>query len=207
MTGDQRRPDTWPEDLILSLEAIPCGYLRYYYMRDEILAKLLAAESRGEPTRGEAVLEVEKELFRLYRDPKLSEKPAALAKRGGALYSEAAVRLMASIHNDRRDIQCVITPNRGALADLPADAGVDVNCVIDAQGAHPLMVGHLKPQLRGLLQGVKAYEELAIDAAVTGNPRTAYQALLANPLVPSERIVKPLLADILAENAKFLPHH
>ena len=195
----------WPERLIASLAAIPCGYHRYYYMGDEILAGLLQAEAEGRPTRGEVVLEVEKELFRQYRDEKLDVKPAALANRGGALYSEAAVRLMASIANNRHDIQCVNTMNKGALTDLPAEAVVEVNCMIDGEGAHPLTVGCLRPQLRGLLQQVKAYEELTIEAALTGDRGVAFQALLANPLVPSAAVAGLLLDDILEHNAAFLP--
>ena len=109
----------WPPGLIESLRAIPCGYHHYYYSTDGMLAKLQKAAAEGKPTRGEQIVGIEKELFDLYRDPDLAEKPAALSKRGGALYSEAAVRLMSSIHNDRRDIQCVDTTNRGALSDLP----------------------------------------------------------------------------------------
>ncbi|MGE5558815.1 MAG: 6-phospho-beta-glucosidase [Bacillota bacterium] len=198
-------PHAWPRELLFSLGAVPCGYHRYYYLGDLILAELLQAEAEGKPTRGEQVQKVEEELFQIYRDPNLREKPAELAKRGGALYSEAAVRLIESICNDRRDIQCVNTLNRGALSDLPGDVVVETNCVIDSRGAHPLPVGPLKPQLRGLLQQVKAYEELTIEAAVTGDRNVALQALIANPLVPSARAAKLLLDDILEANRDYLP--
>jgi 6-phospho-beta-glucosidase len=195
----------WPGELLESLRAIPCGYHRYYYMSDEALEKLQRADAEGKPTRGEAILQIEKELFDLYRDPHLAEKPAALSQRGGALYSEAAVRLISSIVNDRRDIQCVDTTNRGALADLAPDCVVEVNCVIDGEGAHPLTIGRLRPELRGLLQQVKAYEELTIEAAVSGDRKVALQALLANPLVPSLRTAKALLDDLLEAHAEHLP--
>jgi len=195
----------WPGELLESLRAIPCGYHRYYYMGDEALEALQRADAEGKPTRGEAILQIEKELFDLYRDPHLAEKPAALSQRGGALYSEAAVRLISSIVNDRRDIQCVDTTNRGALADLAPDCVVEVNCVIDGEGAHPLTIGRLRPELRGLLQQVKAYEELTIEAAVSGDRKVALQALLANPLVPSLRTAKALLDDLLEAHAEYLP--
>ncbi|MGQ9779114.1 MAG: 6-phospho-beta-glucosidase [Bacillota bacterium] len=195
----------WSRDFLLSLGAIPCGYHRYYYMTKEILTELLEAEAAGRPTRGEVVREVEAELLRLYRDPGLDRKPEALAKRGGALYSEAAVRLISSLYHDRRDIQCVDTTNRGALLDLPPEAVVEVNCVITAQGPQPIAVGRLRPQLRGLLQQVKAYEELAVEAAVTGDRGLALQALAAHPLVPSVSVARALLADLLAANRDFLP--
>lgn len=195
----------WPRELILSLGAIPCPYQRYYYLGDEVLAGLKKAKAEGRPSRGEEVRIVEEELFAFYRDPGRAEKPAALSKRGGSLYSEAAMRLISSIHRDRRDVQCVDVQNRGALADLPDDTVVEVNCLIDARGAHPIAVGRLRPQLRGLLQQVKAYEELTIAAALTGDRGLAFQALLANPLVPSARVAKELLEDLLAANEEYLP--
>ncbi len=195
----------WPPGLIASLRAVPCGYHHYYYEREEMLAKQQQAAAEGKPTRGEQILEIEKELFDQYRDLELARKPEALSKRGGALYSEAAVRLMASIHNDRRDIQCVNTTNRGALADLPAESVVEVNCVIGCDGPVPLAVGRLRPELRGLLQQVKAYEELTIEAAVTGDRKAALQALLANPLVPSFRVAKAVLEDLIEAHKEYLP--
>lgn len=195
----------WSAELLESLHAIPCGYHHYYYHKDEALARLQKADAEGKPTRGEAVLGIEKELFDQYRDPELKQKPAALSKRGGGGYSDAALRLISSIHNDRRDIQCVDTTNRGALADLAPESVVEVNCVIGAQGPVPLTVGRLRPQLRGLLQQVKAYEELTVEAAVTGDRGAALQALVANPLVPSVRVAKALLADLLEAHAEYLP--
>jgi 6-phospho-beta-glucosidase len=195
----------WPPGLIESLRAIPCGYHRYYYMGDEVLEKLQQADADGKPTRGEEILGIEKELFDLYRDPDLAEKPEALSKRGGALYSEAAVRLIRSIHGDRRDIQCVDTLNMGSLADLPDDSVVEVSCVIGAEGPRPLTMGPLSPKLRGLLQQVKAYEELTIEAAVTGDRNLALQALVANPIVPSFEVAKVVLDDLLEAHAEHLP--
>jgi 6-phospho-beta-glucosidase len=95
--------------------------------------------------------------------------------------------------------------NTGALPDLPADVAIEVPAVIDAQGAHPLAAGHLPYSIRGLVQHVKAYEELTIDAAITGSERTALLALTANPLVPSFEAARDLWHEIRAEHAEYLP--
>ncbi len=197
--------DQWPKGLVESLRAIPCGYHHYYYMKDEMLAKARQADAEGKPVRAEQIMEIEKRLFEQYKDKSLSRKPAELSKRGGAHYSEAACRLIASIHTDRRDIQCVDTPNRGALSDLAAESVVEVSCVIGADGPRPLPIGSLRPELRGLLQQVKAYEELTIKAAVTGDRGAALQALIANPLVPSAAAAKRILDDLLEAHADHLP--
>jgi 6-phospho-beta-glucosidase len=195
----------WPRDLVLSLGAFPNPYHMYYYMHDVMLAEMLEQHRAGKPTRGEEVKVVEAELFKKYQDPKLDVKPEELSKRGGALYSEAAVRLVDSIYNDRKDIQCVDTVNRGALLDLPENVVVEVSCTITAQGPVPVTVGRLRPQLLGLLQLIKAFEALTIQAAVNGDEDAALQALTINPLVPSVTVAKKILDDILAENADFLP--
>jgi 6-phospho-beta-glucosidase len=195
----------WPRDLVLSLGAFPNPYHLYYYLHDVMLADMLEGARAGKPTRGEEVKKVEAELFKKFQDPALDVKPEELSKRGGALYSEAAVRLIDSIHNDRRDVQCVDTVNNGALSDLPDDCVVEVSCAVTAEGPVPLTVGRLRPQILGLLQVIKAFEALTIQAAVNGDAGAALQALTLNPLVPSANAARSILKDILAENADFLP--
>lgn len=196
----------WDAEFIASLGALPCSYHRYYYMKNEMLSELAAAFERTGKTRADDVQEVEAELFELYRRPELTEKPKQLEKRGGAYYSEAAVRLMKSIYGDKGDIQVVNVRNGGIVSCLPDDASIEVNCVIKADGAHPLQLSApLPPQIRGLLQLVKSYEELTIEAAVHGDRKAALQALTVHPLVGDEAVAKAVLADILAANADYLP--
>ena len=195
----------WPRELVQSLGAFPNPYHLYYYLHDVMLADMLENKRAGKPTRGEEVKQVEAELFKKFQDPNLDIKPEELSKRGGALYSEAAVRLIDSIYNDRRDIQCVDTLNRGALLDLPDNVVVEVSCVITAQGPVPLTVGRLRPQILGLLQVIKAFEALTVRAAVHGDRGAALQALTMNPLVPSATAARSILQDVLAENSEYLP--
>nr|WP_041423825.1 6-phospho-beta-glucosidase [Thermosediminibacter oceani] len=194
----------WDKDLLKSLGVLPCPYHRYYYMKDTMLEEE-KRKATHEGTRGEVVKKVERELFELYKDPKLDEKPPQLEKRGGALYSYTACNLISSIVNDKRDIQVVNVKNSGAILDLPEDAVVETNCVIDKNGAHSLSVGRLPAKIRGLIQVVKAYEELTIEAGVNGDYNAALQALTIHPLVPSAGIAKKILDDILAENREYLP--
>ena len=195
----------WDPELLQTIGAIPCGYLRYYYMPDEMLAEEQEA-ARTTGTRAEVVKRVEAELFDLYRDPNLAIKPKQLEQRGGAYYSEAAVRLMDSIYNNTKDIQTVNVRNGKTLPYLPEDASVEVNCVISRDGAIPLPpTVPLAASSRGLLQVVKAYESLAVEAAVHGDRAAAFEALTVHPLVPSVAVAKQLLHDILAENEAYLP--
>ena len=191
-----------PLELILALRAIPSYYLRYYYLFDSVLAD---QRSQGHETRAEEVIEIETRLLEMYRDPHLSEKPALLANRGGAFYSEAAAALIASLHDGAGDIQIVNVRNNGCLPDLPPDAVVEIPARVDRDGAHPLPLAPLAPLMRGLVQQMKAYEELAVAAARSGDRGIALKALLANPLIRTWEVARPLLDELLAANTALLP--
>ncbi len=189
-----------PVELLRALGAIPSYYLHYYYATADVLAEQLAGG-----TRAEDVMAIERELLDLYRDPTLDRKPALLEERGGAFYSEAAAQLIASLHAGTGDVQVVDIRNDGAIPDLPDHAVVEIPARIDRDGAHPLPLAPLAPEIRGLVQAAKAYEELAVTAAMTGDRRAALRALLANPLVPDFRAAEGLLEAILERNVGYLP--
>ena len=189
-----------PLELIQAVGAIPSYYLRYYYATAEVVA-----EQREGETRAEAVMAIERQLLELYRDPTLAEKPALLERRGGAYYSEAAAQLIASLHDGAGDVQVVDVRNAGALPGIPDAAGVEVPAVIDRDGARPAPLAPLAPELRGLVEHARAYEELAVRAAISGDRRVALRALLANPLVPDFGTARGLLDAILEANRAQLP--
>jgi 6-phospho-beta-glucosidase len=192
--------DETPAELIRALGAIPSYYLHYYYLTDEVIER-----QRTERTRAEEVMDIEAGLFELYRDPDLAEKPELLERRGGAFYSEAAAQLITSLHEGTGDLQVVNVRNEGALPDLPDDAAVEILARIDRDGAHPIPVAPLPPEMLGLVEHVKAYERLAVRAATTGDRTIALKALMTNPLVRDYRTAVPLLEALLEANRQHLP--
>lgn len=197
-------PFRWPSHLLQGLGMIPCAYLRYYYMKDDLLRQELA-EAGGEGTRGEVVKQLEKILFDQYRDPHLAVKPKALEGRGGQYYSEAACELMNAIYNDKRIIMHVNTRNNGAISGLPDDCAVEVSSLITASGPLPLNVAPFPEDTLRLLQLMKSFERLTIEAALTGNRHTAWRALMLNPLIVSGEKPELALDEVIAENRQWLP--
>ena len=142
----------------------------------------------------------------MYRDPTLDEKPELLEHRGGAFYSEAAAQLIASLHDGRGDVQVVDVRNDGALAGLPDDAVVEVPARIDRDGAHPVELRPLAPEMLALVQAVKALraardpggdERRPGDALCGRSSRTRSSAAVD--------VAGPLLDALLEANAGFLP--
>ena len=156
-------------------------------------------------TRADQVRRVEAELFESYQDKALDQKPEALAKRGGSRYSEAAINLIDSIYNDRQDVQVVDIQNHGTIPQLSDDCVIETNCVIGRNGAKPLPEIEVPQALLGLMQQVKSYEILTIEAAITGDRKKAFMALLNHPLVHDARDARGILNDMLEAHKEYLP--
>jgi 6-phospho-beta-glucosidase len=158
---------------------------------------VLAQQVEGTP-RAQTVMEIERGLLELYRDPRLNEKPALLEQRGGAYYSEAATGLAASLAAGSGEVHVVDVRNEGTLAGLAADDAVEVPARVDERGAAPLPQAPLAPELLGLAQHVAAYERLTAEAAVTRDLETARKALLAHPLIGQWSLTVDLLERLIA---------
>jgi 6-phospho-beta-glucosidase len=191
-----------PAGMLRLLGALPSYYLHYYYALHHELAEQSAP---GWRSRAEVVAALEAELLARYRDPSLDTKPNKLSYRGGAFYSEAAVRLMASLHAGTGDVQVVDVRNDGCLPGLPDDAVVEIPCTVDRGGAHPLPQRALPHEMAGLVAHCKAYERLAVEAALSGSRETMIRALVANPLVGQYPLAERLADTFLSANRRFLP--
>jgi 6-phospho-beta-glucosidase len=187
--------------LIKKLRLIPSPYLQYFFHTSKKVKDLKEAAH----TRGEVVQILEKEVFDAYADPSQDSKPEALAKRGGGGYSEVALDVMKAIHTNQEKVIIVNVPNRGAIRDLPGDAVVEIPCVVNAAGIHAIHQPSVPQTVWGLIAAVKNYEQLAVEAAVTGSKDLALMALLAHPLVGDYDIALPLMDELLEANRPYLP--
>ncbi|MFJ9075579.1 6-phospho-beta-glucosidase [Streptomyces sp. NPDC102278] len=190
-----------PRAVLDRLGVVPSYYLRYFYAHDEVVRELGA-----KPSRAAEVAAMERELLALYGDPALDEKPALLAKRGGAFYSEAAVDLAAALlGGGGPSVQVVNTLNNGTLPFLADDAVIEVQARVDGSGPAPLSVARPDPLYAGLISHVTAYEDLALDAALRGGRERVFRALLAHPLVGQFDLAEGLTDRLLAHNKEHLP--
>ncbi|MCX5397046.1 6-phospho-beta-glucosidase [Streptomyces sp. NBC_00102] len=189
-----------PREIVDRLGVVPSYYLRYFYSHDEVVREL-----GTKPSRAAEVAAMEKELLAMYGDPKLDEKPALLAKRGGAFYSEAAVDLASSLlGGGDATVQVVNTRNNGTLPFLPDDAVIETQARVDGSGAVPLAVPALDPLYSGLIAQVTAYEDLALKAALHGGRDRVFKALLAHPLVGQYEYAEGLTDRLIAHNREHL---
>lgn len=191
-------------DLIKGLNAVPCPYHNYYFFTKEQLDHQLKEYEKG-AVRGEVVKGVEAELFELYKDVNLKEKPKQLEQRGGALYSDAACNLIASIYNNTGDVQYVNIANNGTFSNLDNDASIETACYITAEGPKPIAQGKIKPALNANIQTIKTFEQLVVEAAVHGDRASAIAALNINPLCPSDKLANEVFDALFEAHRDYLP--
>ncbi len=99
-------------------------------------------------------------------------------------------------------------PNTGLVTNLPSGACVEVPVFVDKGGFHPVQVGALPPQLAALVHTSSLIEEMAIEAALTGNARLVMQACLHDPLtaaVLSLAEIRTMVSEMLQQNRDYLP--
>lgn len=193
----------WDKDFLSAMGMLTSPYHRYYYAG----AKMLAEEQADMASRGSRAMQVQKieeELFEIYADQQLHEKPKQLEQRGGAYYSEAAVSLIDAIYNDRMEVHTVNIQNRGAITGLDYDAVIEANALIGKRGAVPLTIGKIPARISGLIHEVKAYEQLTAKAAVERSYTGALMALMSNPFMNDYATAKAMLDEMIASHPAYL---
>ncbi|HET8599148.1 MAG TPA: 6-phospho-beta-glucosidase [Segeticoccus sp.] len=212
------------------LGVLPNEYLYYYYFARESVAAILA----GGDTRGEFLLrqqegfyasaaadpgaayrewqQVRRERDATYMQESRQERAAGERDeedlQGGG-YEGVALALMAAIARGERSTMILNVCNGSAVPGLPPEAVVEVPCAVSASGPQPLATRPLAGDQLGLLQQVKAVEQLTIRAAVTGSRSLALKAFALHPLVDSFTTAQALLdgyAQRIPEVAAALPN-
>jgi 6-phospho-beta-glucosidase len=200
-------------DWLRSLGAIPNEYLHYYYFNRETVR----AYQEAERTRGAFLRDQQARFYTEAADPAVSalaawdrtraereatymaenREAAGAGERdaddlsGG--YEKVALALMRAIARDERTTLILNVRNRSTLAVLDADAVIEVPCLVDAGGAHPVAVDPLPGHATGLVCSVKAVEREILTAAETGSRATAVKAFALHPLVDSVTVARRLV--------------
>ncbi|MFD7376605.1 6-phospho-beta-glucosidase [Streptomyces mirabilis] len=196
-----------------SLGAVPNEYLHYYYFNREAVR----AYQQAEKTRGAFLRDQQEQFYAEMRRPDtaaLSAWDRTRAEReatymaenrdaagagerdaddlsGG--YEKVALALMRAIARDERTTLILNVRNRGTLGVLDTEAVIEVPCLVDANGAHPVAVDPLPDHASGLVCAVKAVEREVLSAAESGSRTTAVKAFALHPLVDSVNVARRLV--------------
>ena len=98
--------------------------------------------------------------------------------------------------------------NAGLITNLPREACVEVPVFVDKEGFHPVHVGALPPQCAALDQVNVMAEEMAVEAALTGDPTLVFYSIAYDPLtaaVLSLAEIKEMVNEMFEQNRDYLP--
>ncbi|MCX4392429.1 MULTISPECIES: 6-phospho-beta-glucosidase [unclassified Streptomyces] len=201
-------------DWLRSLGAVPNEYLHYYYFNREAVR----AYQDAEQTRGAFLREQQEGFYARMKDPAtpalsawdrtraereatymsenrevagVGERDESDLESGG--YEQVALALMRAVARNERTSLILNVRNRTTLPVLDADAVIEVPCLVDANGAHPVAVDPLPYHAVGLVTAVKAVERAVLDAAASGSRATAVKAFALHPLVDSVTVAGRLV--------------
>jgi 6-phospho-beta-glucosidase len=190
-------------ELACCMGSLPSHYFQYYYFKDEILAELQAKPT----TRAQDIMASVPDYWAHYREQAARAVPELDPgrSRGGINELELGIDVMDAIYNDRKEVWYVNVPNRGAIADFPADLVVEVVGYVDRNGVAPLVQGHMPRHVLGLVQMLGEYQALTAEAAWSGDRRDAVRALASHPLVFSLHKAEAIYDEMAAAHRQYLP--
>jgi len=99
-------------------------------------------------------------------------------------------------------------PNAGIITNLPQGACVEVPVYVDRNGFRPVVVGPLPAQCAMLSALNSQIEEMAVEGALTGDPRLVFQAIAHDPLTAamlSLAEIREMVKEMFQQNSDHLP--
>ena len=205
--------DLFPPQLIRRLRLIPTEYVYFYYsqrtardhqlaagatrgeellvLNQRVFADLESSLRRNDPAgalqvyraylnrRNASYMHLEGSGESAFAGVDVDWDPFAAATGYHRIAMETILALCASMPR-----RLVLNIRNGvAIRGLAPDDVIEVPCLVDCSGPHPLDSRQLPELVEGLVVSVKTYERLTIEAAVRQDPATACLALFANPIV------------------------
>ncbi len=122
----------------------------------------------------------------------------------GEGYAGIALDVIEGLRGNGGRHMVVNVPNQGALPEMAADAVVEIPAYIGRDLVRPLAVGQAPAEQLALMQAVKAYERLTIEAVALasegrgGSRAAAVHALAVHPLVRDVGLAGRILDGYLA---------
>lgn len=100
--------------------------------------------------------------------------------------------------------------NNGLIPNLPAEACVEVACLVNKNGIQPCAQKPLPLQLAAMNSAMIGVQLLTIEAAVTQKKETIYQAAMLDPHTSSELSIDEIIRlcdDLIEAHGSYLPKY
>lgn len=204
---NQHIDDSWKETFVkakdvyaIDPDTIPNTYLKYYLYPDYVVE-----HSNPEHTRANEVMEGrEKTVFGACREiiEKGTAKDCGFEADAHATY---IVDLACAIAENTKERFLLIVPNEGAVENFDRTAMVEIPCIVGSNGYERICQGAIPQFQKGLLEQQVSVEKLVVEAWIEGSYQKMWQALTLSKIVPSARVAKLILDDMIEANKDYWP--
>jgi len=180
---------------------IPNNYLEYYLYPD-----MVVEHSDKEYTRANIVMEGREKNTRLMAEKIRNGETEDVLNFNFGEHGQYIVDIATSILNDEHQRFMLLVPNNGAIANLRSDAVVEIPAYVGATGVEPISLKEpINDFHKGLMEAQVAAEKLLVDAFFEGSYQKALQAFTLNRTVPSARVAKLVLDEMIEANKEYWP--
>ena len=181
-------------------ETLPNTYLNYYLQQKEFVE-----HSDPDHTRANEVMETrEKNLFdgidRYLATGEIDESVFYAGSHGDWIAD-----LAIALKNDTKARFLVITENRGAIPNMPYDAMVEVPAYIGKKGPEVIAQNEIPLFQQGLMMQQLNSEKLLVEGCIEGSYEKVLEAFTLNKTVPSMKVAKEILDDMIEANKEYWP--
>lgn len=179
---------------------VPNSYLQYYLYPDDMVA-----HTDPNYTRTNQVLDG--------REKRVFGECAKIEASGTAkdtkleigIHALFIVDLATALAFNTHERMLLIVENNGAIENFPSDAMVEIPCIVGKDGYEPLSVGKIPTFQKGLMEEQVAVEKLVVDAWMEKSYHKLWQALTLSKTVPSAKVAKLILDDLIEANKAYWP--
>jgi len=113
--------------------------------------------------------------------------------------------ILSLLDNGNRYVLSLNVPNDGYITNLKQGAIVEIPAIVGADHIYGLGMGELPTSIAAVLELQLSIMDLVIEAAVTGDRKTALEALIIEPTVPNPAVAENILDEMLIAQAELLP--
>ena len=179
---------------------MPNTYLKYYFFPDYVVE-----HSDPNHTRANEVREG-REKFVFGECRTIAEKGTAKdSKLHVDDHASYIVDLARAIAYDTKERMLLIVENDGALSNFDPTAMVEVPCLVGSNGPEKIVQGKIPQFQKGLMEQQVSVEKLTVEAWIEGSYQKLWQALTLSRTVPSAKVAKAILDDLIEANKDFWP--
>ncbi len=184
----------------LDPETIPNTYLKYYFYPDFVME-----HTDPEHTRVDEVREGrEKDVFGFCQNiiDKGTAEGVEIELDAHATY---IVDLAIALAENTKERFLLIVENNGAIPNFDPRAMVEIPCLVGKNGIERINQGYIPQFQKGLMEQQVSVEKLVVEAWVEGSYQKMWQALTLSATVPSAKVAKELLDDLIEANKGYWP--